>query len=68
MCAEIAFCNIGNTDSHFYVGNPYLACGRRPAPKFVKICGQVMSVLAKECTVLCLYEYFDLSCEFFVLP
>ncbi len=39
-----------------------------PCPSLSKICGQVMSMSAKECTALCLHEYFDLSCEFFVMP
>ena len=25
-CVEVSFCNPGDTDSHFHVGNLYLAC------------------------------------------
>ncbi len=68
LCIEVAFSNLGNADSHFYVGNPHLACKCRSAPKFVEIFVHVMLVSGKECSALCFHELFDLRCEFIVLP
>ncbi len=58
---KLPFANVDNLDSHFYVGNPHLACRCRSVPKFAEICVHVMSVATKECSRLCLHELFDLT-------